>query len=30
MVMQNFAGETLDERRNRERRELYEQKLAEW
>ncbi|KAM4681912.1 LOW QUALITY PROTEIN: complex I assembly factor TIMMDC1, mitochondrial [Amazona ochrocephala] len=30
IVMQKFAGETLDERRNRERRELYEQKLAEW
>ncbi|XP_025896430.1 complex I assembly factor TIMMDC1, mitochondrial [Nothoprocta perdicaria] len=30
MVMQSFAGETLQERRDRERRELYEQKLAEW
>ncbi|NXU58610.1 TIDC1 factor, partial [Turnix velox] len=30
MVMQNLAGETLQEKRNRERRELYEQKLAEW
>uniref|UniRef100_A0A8C6J9J4 Uncharacterized protein n=2 Tax=Melopsittacus undulatus TaxID=13146 RepID=A0A8C6J9J4_MELUD len=30
IVMQKFAGETLDEKRNRERRELYEQKLAEW
>ncbi|XP_030327477.1 complex I assembly factor TIMMDC1, mitochondrial [Strigops habroptila] len=30
IVMQKFAGETWDERRNRERRELYEQKLAEW
>ncbi|XP_037233922.1 complex I assembly factor TIMMDC1, mitochondrial [Falco biarmicus] len=30
MVMQKFAGETLQERRNRERRELYEQKLVEW
>ncbi|NXF30570.1 TIDC1 factor, partial [Nyctibius bracteatus] len=30
MVMQKLAGETLQEKRNRERRELYEQKLAEW
>ncbi|XP_061483977.1 complex I assembly factor TIMMDC1, mitochondrial [Rhineura floridana] len=30
MSMQNLAGETLIERRKRERRELYEQKLAEW
>ncbi|KAM6439175.1 complex I assembly factor TIMMDC1, mitochondrial [Rhynochetos jubatus] len=30
MVMQKLTGETLQERRNRERRELYEQKLAEW
>ncbi|NXI60462.1 TIDC1 factor, partial [Chloroceryle aenea] len=30
MVMQKLAGETLQEKRNRERQELYEQKLAEW
>ncbi|NWX15219.1 TIDC1 factor, partial [Aegotheles bennettii] len=30
IIMQNLAGETLQEKRNRERRELYEQKLAEW
>ncbi|NXA47406.1 TIDC1 factor, partial [Nothocercus julius] len=30
MVMQRVAGETLQEKRNRERRELYEQELAEW
>ncbi|KAF1415739.1 Complex I assembly factor TIMMDC1, mitochondrial, partial [Spheniscus humboldti] len=30
MIMQKLAGETLHEKRNRERRELYEQKLAEW
>ncbi|XP_067156140.1 LOW QUALITY PROTEIN: complex I assembly factor TIMMDC1, mitochondrial [Apteryx mantelli] len=30
MVMQKLAGETLQEKRNRERRELYEQKLEEW
>ncbi|NXY77217.1 TIDC1 factor, partial [Glareola pratincola] len=30
MMTQNLAGETLQEKRNRERRELYEQKLAEW
>ncbi|NXK12436.1 TIDC1 factor, partial [Herpetotheres cachinnans] len=30
MAMQKFAGETLQEKRNREHRELYEQKLAEW
>ncbi|NXW17751.1 TIDC1 factor, partial [Circaetus pectoralis] len=30
MIMQKVAGETLQEKRNRERRELYEQKLAEW
>ncbi|NXD82701.1 TIDC1 factor, partial [Halcyon senegalensis] len=30
MAMQKFAGETLQEKRNRERRELYEQKLSEW
>ncbi|XP_009865388.1 PREDICTED: complex I assembly factor TIMMDC1, mitochondrial, partial [Apaloderma vittatum] len=30
MVLQKFAGETLQEKRSRERRELYEQKLAEW
>ncbi|NXV89007.1 TIDC1 factor, partial [Calonectris borealis] len=30
MVMQKLAGETLQEKRNRESRELYEQKLAEW
>ncbi|KAM6147302.1 complex I assembly factor TIMMDC1, mitochondrial [Phoenicopterus ruber ruber] len=30
MIMQKLAGETLQEKRNRERRELYEQKLAEW
>ncbi|NXP49318.1 TIDC1 factor, partial [Heliornis fulica] len=30
MLMQNFVDETLQEKRNRERRELYEQKLLEW
>ncbi|NWV18255.1 TIDC1 factor, partial [Origma solitaria] len=30
MVMYGLAGETFQEKRNRERRELYEQKLAEW
>lgn len=30
MIMQKVAGETFEEKRNRERRELYEQKLAEW
>ncbi|NXX17564.1 TIDC1 factor, partial [Podargus strigoides] len=30
MIMQKLAGETFHEKRNRERRELYEQKLAEW
>ncbi|KFQ21538.1 Translocase of inner mitochondrial membrane domain-containing protein 1, partial [Merops nubicus] len=30
MVMQKLAGETLQEKRNRERQELYEEKLAEW
>ncbi|NXY46673.1 TIDC1 factor, partial [Ceuthmochares aereus] len=30
IVMQNLAGESLQEKRNRERREQYEQKLAEW
>ncbi|XP_071612464.1 complex I assembly factor TIMMDC1, mitochondrial [Heliangelus exortis] len=30
IIMQKLAGETLQEKRNRERRELYEQKLAEW
>ncbi|KAM9301106.1 complex I assembly factor TIMMDC1, mitochondrial [Morus bassanus] len=30
MIMQKLAGETLQEKRNRERKELYEQKLAEW
>ncbi|NXT20616.1 TIDC1 factor, partial [Syrrhaptes paradoxus] len=30
IIMQKLAGETLAEKRNRERRELYEQKLAEW
>ncbi|PKU38177.1 hypothetical protein llap_11522 [Limosa lapponica baueri] len=30
MLMQKLAGETLQEKRNRERRELYERKLAEW
>ncbi|KFP52400.1 Translocase of inner mitochondrial membrane domain-containing protein 1, partial [Cathartes aura] len=30
MIMQKLAGETLQEKRNRERRELYEQKLVEW
>ncbi|KFV48875.1 Translocase of inner mitochondrial membrane domain-containing protein 1, partial [Tyto alba] len=30
MIVQKLAGETLQEKRNRERRELYEQKLAEW
>ncbi|NXY86309.1 TIDC1 factor, partial [Alcedo cyanopectus] len=30
MVVQAIAGETLQEKRSRERRELYEQKLAEW
>lgn len=30
MAMYGLAGETFQEKRNRERRELYEQKLAEW
>ncbi|XP_010073479.1 PREDICTED: complex I assembly factor TIMMDC1, mitochondrial, partial [Pterocles gutturalis] len=30
IIMQKLAGETLAEKRNRDRRELYEQKLAEW
>ncbi|NXG46188.1 TIDC1 factor, partial [Psilopogon haemacephalus] len=30
IIMEKLAGETLQEKRNRERRELYEQKLAEW
>ncbi|XP_027305159.1 complex I assembly factor TIMMDC1, mitochondrial isoform X2 [Anas platyrhynchos] len=30
IFIQNLAGETLQEKRNRERREQYEQKLAEW
>lgn len=30
MTMYGLAGETLQEKRSRERRELYEQKLAEW
>ncbi|KFO89081.1 Translocase of inner mitochondrial membrane domain-containing protein 1, partial [Buceros rhinoceros silvestris] len=30
MIMQQLSGETLQEKRNRERRELYERKLAEW
>uniref|UniRef100_A0A8C3KL70 Complex I assembly factor TIMMDC1, mitochondrial n=1 Tax=Calidris pygmaea TaxID=425635 RepID=A0A8C3KL70_9CHAR len=30
MLMQKLAGETLQEKRNRERRELYERKSAEW
>ncbi|POI28798.1 hypothetical protein CIB84_007452 [Bambusicola thoracicus] len=30
MIAQKLAGETLQEKRNRERREQYEQKLAEW
>uniref|UniRef100_A0A8B9N4Q6 Complex I assembly factor TIMMDC1, mitochondrial n=1 Tax=Accipiter nisus TaxID=211598 RepID=A0A8B9N4Q6_9AVES len=30
MIMQKVAGETFQEKRNRERRELYEQKLVEW
>ncbi|XP_005524251.1 PREDICTED: complex I assembly factor TIMMDC1, mitochondrial [Pseudopodoces humilis] len=30
IAMYGLAGETLQEKRNRERRELYEQKLAEW
>lgn len=30
MAMYGLAGETLQEKRSRERRELYEQKLAEW
>ncbi|NXS47877.1 TIDC1 factor, partial [Balaeniceps rex] len=30
MIMQKLAGETLQEKRNRERRELYEQKVTEW
>ncbi|XP_074669106.1 complex I assembly factor TIMMDC1, mitochondrial [Strix aluco] len=30
IVMQKLTGETLQEKRNRERRELYEQKLVEW
>ncbi|NXY16945.1 TIDC1 factor, partial [Atrichornis clamosus] len=30
VAVYSLAGETLQEKRNRERRELYEQKLAEW
>uniref|UniRef100_A0A8B9DPF8 Complex I assembly factor TIMMDC1, mitochondrial n=1 Tax=Anser cygnoides TaxID=8845 RepID=A0A8B9DPF8_ANSCY len=30
VFIQKLAGETLQEKRNRERREQYEQKLAEW
>ncbi|NXG20490.1 TIDC1 factor, partial [Grallaria varia] len=30
MVLHSLAGETLQEKRSRERRELYERKLAEW
>ncbi|XP_074756778.1 complex I assembly factor TIMMDC1, mitochondrial [Athene noctua] len=30
IIMQKLTGETLQEKRSRERRELYEQKLAEW
>ncbi|KAF2982757.1 hypothetical protein EK904_004477 [Melospiza melodia maxima] len=30
MAMYGLAGETLQEKRSRERRELYEQRLAEW
>uniref|UniRef100_A0A8C2SVQ9 Complex I assembly factor TIMMDC1, mitochondrial n=1 Tax=Coturnix japonica TaxID=93934 RepID=A0A8C2SVQ9_COTJA len=30
MIAQKLTGETLQEKRNRERREQYEQKLAEW
>ncbi|NXO24810.1 TIDC1 factor, partial [Cisticola juncidis] len=30
MAMYGLAGETWQEKRNRERRELYEQRLAEW
>ncbi|NXM03128.1 TIDC1 factor, partial [Tyrannus savana] len=30
IALHSLAGETLQEKRNRERRELYEQKLAEW
>ncbi|CAM9642219.1 unnamed protein product [Bubo scandiacus] len=30
IIMQKVTGETLQEKRNRERRELYEQKLVEW
>uniref|UniRef100_A0A8C5T4V9 Complex I assembly factor TIMMDC1, mitochondrial n=1 Tax=Malurus cyaneus samueli TaxID=2593467 RepID=A0A8C5T4V9_9PASS len=30
MAMYGLAGETLQDKRSRERRELYEQKLAEW
>lgn len=30
VAMYGLAGETLQEKRNRERRELYEQNLAEW
>ncbi|NXE91970.1 TIDC1 factor, partial [Menura novaehollandiae] len=30
MATYSLAGETLQEKRNRERRELYEQKMAEW
>ncbi|KFQ77422.1 Translocase of inner mitochondrial membrane domain-containing protein 1, partial [Phaethon lepturus] len=30
MVMQKLAGETLQEKRNRERQEMYERKAAEW
>uniref|UniRef100_A0A8D0EF71 Complex I assembly factor TIMMDC1, mitochondrial n=1 Tax=Strix occidentalis caurina TaxID=311401 RepID=A0A8D0EF71_STROC len=30
IIMQKLTGETLQEKRNRDRRELYEQKLVEW
>ncbi|NXC46362.1 TIDC1 factor, partial [Penelope pileata] len=30
MIVQKLAGETLQEKRNRERREQYERKLSEW
>ncbi|XP_071419837.1 complex I assembly factor TIMMDC1, mitochondrial [Pithys albifrons albifrons] len=30
MALHSLAGETMQEKRSRERRELYEQKLAEW
>lgn len=30
MAMYGLAGETLQEKRRRERKELYEQRLAEW